>query len=242
MKRLFFIAVFFPAAIGFAQPASKHSALLVVDMRIPARFHLVDQHVQQRLESLGFAVTMIDHEAPGSAADGMDLLVISSTVSGHTVAGKFTNCPAPVVTWEAYVLMHMHMTGKFQGVDYYCDHRDRPLEYVWMVNAPHPIAAGLPNGLFKPFKLPQPQSPATVAQVNWGRPLPSASIIATLPGEPTKAGVFAYEKGALMDCDFPAPARRVMLFLHSDGFDQLNDDGLKLFDAAILWAAASPKS
>jgi hypothetical protein len=219
---------------------TSRSALFVVNETIPARFHEVDLHVQAHLEKMGFAVTRVNETEPPSRADGMDLVVVSSTVSGHVVAGKFTDSPVPVLTWEAYVLPHMHMAGKLQEVDYYCDHLGaEEFKYLSLVNAPHPIAAGLPNGLFEPFIKSQPQPPAKEAQYNWGHPGPGASVIATLPGEPRKAGIFCYERGAAMYDDFPAPARRVMFFLHSDGFDQLNPAGVRLFDAAIWWAVGA---
>ena len=72
--------------------------------------------------------------------------------------------------------------------------------------------------------------------MGWGKPAPGATIIATIPGEPQHAVVFAYEKGATMDYDFSAPARRVGLFLGNRTFDKLSPDGSALFDAAIDWA------
>jgi hypothetical protein len=39
-----------------------------------------------------------------------------------------------------------------------------------------------------------------------------------------------------MDYDFLAPARRVFIGLDNGTFDKLNDNGRKLFDAAIRWA------
>jgi hypothetical protein len=75
--------------------------------------------------------------------------------------------------------------------------------------------------------------------MGWGVPARAASVIATLPGEPDKAVVFGYEKGATMDYDFIAPARRVALFLDNETFAQLSPDGLALFDAAVRWSVAS---
>jgi hypothetical protein len=63
-----------------------------------------------------------------------------------------------------------------------------------------------------------------------------ASIIATLYGQPEKAVIFTYEKGATMDYESLAPARRVMFFLGNDTFTNLSGAGIKLFDAAIDWA------
>lgn len=72
--------------------------------------------------------------------------------------------------------------------------------------------------------------------MSWGKPGLGASIIATLYGQPDKAAIFTYEKGATMDYETLAPARRVMFFLDNATFTNLSDTGLTLFDAAIDWA------
>ena len=63
---------------------------------------------------------------------------------------------------------------------------------------------------------------------------------ATLPDEPQRAVIFAYEKGATMANDFMAPARRVFFCLNNDTYDDLSEEGLKLFDAAVLWGLGKP--
>ncbi|WP_266156701.1 hypothetical protein [Dyella silvatica] len=74
--------------------------------------------------------------------------------------------------------------------------------------------------------------------MNWGKPGLGASIIATVAGQPEKVAIFGYEKGATMDYESLAPARRVMFFLDNETFDNLTPEGLHLFDAAIDWAMA----
>jgi hypothetical protein len=76
------------------------------------------------------------------------------------------------------------------------------------------------------------------AAMSWGKPGLGATIIATLYGQPEKAAIFAYEKGATMDYESLAPARRVMFFLNNDTFGNLSPAGASLFDAAVDWAAA----
>jgi hypothetical protein len=77
-------------------------------------------------------------------------------------------------------------------------------------------------------------------EMGWGKPGPGATIVATLCGEPTHAVVFAYEKGATMDYDFIAPARRVALFLGNRSFEKLSADGNAIFDAAVDYALSTP--
>jgi len=70
----------------------------------------------------------------------------------------------------------------------------------------------------------------------------AALSIATLTGEPEKATIFGYERGATMDYDFLAPARRAFVFLDNDTFGNLMPAGLALFDAAVRWSVADPAS
>jgi len=74
--------------------------------------------------------------------------------------------------------------------------------------------------------------------MNWAGP-PRRHRHRTFPGELDKSPLFAYEKGATMDGENLAPARRVMVFLDNTTF-RPQRAGLKLFDAAVLWAAGNP--
>lgn len=221
-----------PLSAAPLNSADLHGKHVLFIVWLDSKAHPTDLKVQQHLESLGCVVKMVDDVAPVTAADGQDLIIISSTVSGKNVEGRFKHSTTPVLLWESNILDDMSMTGKHQDVDWGEDEKPEQT-YIWLVNAPHPLAAGLPNGLLSPFG-------DSVKKINWGKPGLGAAIIATLPGEPTKAVIFGYEPGAIMDYDFPAPARRVMFFLHNSTFDNLNAAGLKLFDAAVAWAAGKP--
>ncbi|MGC4250641.1 MAG: hypothetical protein QM605_03975 [Sphingobium sp.] len=120
------------------------------------------------------------------------------------------------------------MTAKRHDVDFGEAEKER---YLWIVNAPEPMAAGLPAGVANVYKNQAPMS--------WGKPGLGAKIIATIYGQPEKAAVFGYESGATMDYETLAPARRVMLFLNNGGFANLSATGLALFDASIDWAAGN---
>ena len=156
----------------------------------------------------------------------MALVVISSTVAAKHVNAGWRYAPVPLLTWENDCLDDLAMTGKRSGADYGEAPRER---YLWLVNAPHPLAAGLPAGVTNVY--------VKQAGMSWGRPGLGASTIATLYGQPEKAAIFGYEKGATMDYESLAPARRVMFFLDNESFDNLSPSGLKLFDAAVAWAA-----
>lgn len=187
----------------------------------------VDDSIRAHLVSRGYAVTVLNQDTPATRASNARLVILSSTVAAKSVDSGWRQLPVPLLTWENDLLDDLAMTGKRHDVDYGEAPRER---YLWLVNAPHPVAAGLPAGA---VNVHQKQ-----AGMSWGKPGLGASIIATLYGQPDKAAIFTYETGATMDYESLAPARRVMVFLGNDTFGNLSDAGVKLFDAAVDWAAA----
>jgi len=210
------------AAPAWAAPKSR-KVLLVIQTGGPNQ--AVDDKVREHLAGRGFAVTLANQDADPATAKGFDLVVISSTVSAKDLAAGWRQSPVPLLLWENDALDDLAMTGKRHDVDFGAAAKER---YVWIVNAPHPMAAGLPAGVANVY--------VKQAGMSWGKPGLGATTIATLYGEPDKAAIFGYEKGATMDYESLAPARRVMFFLDNDTFTNLSPAGLALFDAAIDWA------
>ncbi len=186
----------------------------------------VDRQIAAHLGARGYAVTLIEQDAPVAAAAEADLVLISSTVSAKAVRPAWRQLAKPLLTWENDFLDDLAMTGKRHDTDFGETGKER---YLWIVNAPHPIAAGLPAGVADVYRKQAPMS--------WGRPGLGAATIATVYGQPEKAALFAYERGATMDYEALAPARRVMCFLDNDTFPNLSAAGIALFDAAVDWAA-----
>lgn len=207
-----------------AQPAPATRVAMLVQVGGPNL--KVDERIGAHLQTRGYAVRFVDQAATPDAARDSDLVIISSTVSAKNVAAGWRTLDKPLVTWENDLLDDLAMTGKRHDVDFGETGKER---YVWLVNAPHPIAAGLPAGATNVYGKQAPMS--------WGKPGLGASIIATVYGQPDKAAIFAYEKGATMDYEALAPARRVMFFLDNDTFVNLSPAGLALFEAAVDWAA-----
>ncbi|MFM0032680.1 hypothetical protein PQR70_41440 [Paraburkholderia madseniana] len=185
----------------------------------------VDQKIATHLEARGYSVRMLDQAQAPEAVGDADLVVISSTVSSKQVVGGWRYLAKPFLTWENDLLDDFAMTGKRHDVDFGEAEKER---YLWLVNAPHPISAGLPAGVTNVY--------GKQAAMSWGKPGLGATTIATLYGQPEKAAIFAYEKGATMDYESLAPARRVMFFLNNDTFGNLSPAGNSLFDAAVDWA------
>lgn len=183
-----------------------------------------DRKVEAHLASLGHRVTRVDQRADPSQAKGQDLVVLSSTVAAKDVNPGWRFVEVPLLTWENDLLDDLAMTGKRHDVDFGTVPKER---HLWIVNAPHPMAAGLRAGIADVYVKQAPMS--------WGKPGLGAITIVTVYGQPEKAAIFAYEKGATMDYESLAPARRAMVFLDNDTFTNLSPAGLRLFDAAIAW-------
>ena len=189
-----------------------------------------DEKAMAFLKSLGFAVSGADETSPLEAAKNQDLIIISESVDAVDVGTKYRYADIPLLTFENDLLGELGMTGLKNGRDYGTDDEQR---FLWLVNAPHPLAAGLAAGIENVLGDEH-------CKMNWGKPGLGAVTIATLRGEPDKAAIFAYEKGATMNEEFLAPARRVSFFLWQDTFEQLRPEGLALFRAAVLWAVSPP--
>ena len=204
-------------------PRTGKKIVMVVQLNGPSL--AVDQRIATHLEARGYSVRMLDQAQPPEAVGDAELVVISSTVSSKQVVGDWRYLAKPLLTWENDLLDDFAMTGKRHDVDFGEAEKER---YLWLVNAPHPIAAGLPAGVTNVY--------VKQAAMSWGKPGLGATTIATLYGQPEKAAIFAYEKGATMDYESLAPARRVMFFLNNDTFANLSPAGNSMFDAAVDWA------
>lgn len=188
-----------------------------------------DEKHMDFLRKLGFEVTTADDQTSVSQAEGMDLIVISESIRGQAIMDRYRNVRIPVVVNDPDILDDMGMTGQALDRDF---GTDTPARYIDMVNAPHPLSAGL-SGVISVFS-------AGTYEINWGKPANGATYIAHLHGYPDKWTVFAYEKGATMYGDFVAPARRVASWIFEGRFQDLSPDGLTLYAAMLAWAVAPP--
>lgn len=191
-----------------------------------------DTKAMDYLAALGFQVRPADESAGPDTLKGVDLVIVSESVDAIDIGTKYKDTPIPLITFENDILGELDMTGYKNGTDYGTDDNQR---FIWLVNAPHPLAAGLSAGF-------QNVLSDEHYKMNWGHPCLGAITIATLRGEPDKAAIFAYEKGATMNGEFLAPARRLSFFLWQDTFEGLRPEGLALFRAAVLWTDGLPSN
>ena len=185
-----------------------------------------DQPFYDVLDQLGANVTVVQDDLSVAAdANGMCLVVVSASVTGSEVADKFRTVPVPVVTWEYAIYDDMDMTGDTLDTDF---GPADPEEDITIVDAAHPLAAGLSGTLT--VLAPAP------GRMSWGVPAAAAEVVATLPSDQGRATLFAYAAGDAM-VGLTAPAARVGFpCLTSDSNATINADGAALFEAAVTWA------
>jgi hypothetical protein len=250
------------AAAGMLPPSALQGKKVLFVAGEPGKEHPTDDGlVKKHLEAMGFSLSEAADTDPASKAEGMDLIVISSTADPYALKRKYRDTPVPILTWNQPAYPGLAMTGPHLHTDYEVvdpDHffaRSYSELYAYGANTTHEIARAvdLKDQLFGTFYL----RPGTAG---WGCPTVAATVIATFEGYPCRAGLFAYEKGAVMFGGVSAPARRVGFFMANDNFHlltvaygpalrdpDLRDwyKGLALFDASIRWAvsasAAAPK-
>ncbi|MEN3977735.1 hypothetical protein JZ784_02345 [Acinetobacter sp. CWB-B33] len=235
MKKLFLMLIatlslgFLTASMSaFAAKVSTHIALI---SQINGSSYANDLAIKQHLEALGYTVQILDQLQDPTQIKQVDAIILSSTVGSKNLKAGWRQLEIPLMTWESDYIDDLAMTGKRSGQDFGEVDKAR---YLWLVNAPHRLSANLPAGTLNVYK--------KQTMMNWGKPGLGATIIATVYGEPEKAAIWGYEKGATMDYESLAPAKRLMFFLHNDTFSDLSSDGVKLFDASVKWLMAPENS
>lgn len=200
-----------------------------------------DQPIVDRIRNAGNSVIERNHSNVTAAdAIGVDLVMISQSVYSTEIEDMFRNAEVPLLTWEAWLLDNLGMTGAEEDKDIgEVVEQDK----VKIVNSGHPMAAGFSGEV----KTIEHKSKDEISQ--WGVPNENAIIIATLKGgkkidagsnalsddedEDNRIAIFGYEAGAAM-VGMNAPARRV--FIHNASGDNMTNEGWELLNAAAVWA------
>jgi hypothetical protein len=183
-----------------------------------------DEALKVRLEALGFAVTTLqDMDSKTEDATGKVLVLVSASVSSTAIATKFRDAKVPVISMEPFVFDDFQMTAATSGTDF--DFAPGQSE-IFVENGRHPLAAGLRCAV---------TVATTAGQFAWGAPAASAEKVATVANDARRHVIFAYRTRAMM-VGLAAPAARVGWFASESVAPSLNEDGLKLFDAAVEWA------
>lgn len=225
-----------PAALHAAlAQAAQGRKLLFVERVHGGEGWEADQHNVAYLRQLGFDVTTADQDDPATAAQGQDIVLISATCSKYKLTNKYRDVTVPLMCYEGLMADSLYFAARDRYSDYgehgeEKESEDPPESYLDIVNAWHPLAAGLPAGPVQVTKEP--------GTLKWATPSRGALVIATLPYAPEQCAIFGYEKGVTMAYDHVAPARRLLFPLDNPAFDDLTPDGFALYDAALLWLLA----
>jgi hypothetical protein len=211
----------FDAAIRWAR---RPRAMLVVGA---TPLSAGDETLRARLEqSFGFVVDVrLSSDAIDQIGASKDLIVVSESAVPASVGSKLTTLAVPVVAMNPSLFDDLKMTGTTQNTDFGEALNQTAIQ---IVTATHPLAAGLALGTVTVT--------TAAAKFAWGKPSTNAVQIARVVGSSTQSVVFAYENGASM-VGANAPARRVGWLAERDTPALLTADGLRLFDAAVFWAA-----
>ncbi len=186
-----------------------------------------DNAINQHLIDRGFDVFLMQGARvpdDGSSALGRDLIIETSTLGSGTVevdgVGKFKNLTIPAMNWEA------SSTDAFGFMAANASPGTTASQsQVNIVDDTHQMAAGFPKGL---LTVTAPETYSQAQPVN-------AHVIATLAADPSQAIIFYYDKGEKGANDFVMPARRAFFFFQDNTAAAANENGWKLFDAAVDW-------
>jgi hypothetical protein len=207
-----------------AAPVAR-ALLLVGDQPPIAADGLLSQHLQ----GLGFMVRVLpvrnttEADAAAAAAAGQQLVVLSNSMpQGPGLPGMIRDLPTPIICMKPAFLDNMSIGESPFGESF---------ETSMAIAAPgHPMAAGRSGRV---------QVANGQTRMIFGRPLPSATVIATAVDDRILVTIFALERGAATPAG-PTRGRRVGWMAQAMTINAFNITGWALFEAAAKWAAAPP--
>ena len=212
----------FMQQMGNSAPSPSRKALFVVG-KLP--LYKSDELIKERLELLGFHVTVVvDSSTYSGQGSNKDLVVISSTIYDGYVTTKFRDVAVPVITWENDIFDSMSMAW---------DTGDYPNQDSVKIYKAHPLSMGFSK--YKTVKVYDDSNDPDEHRLAYAKVYSAAIKVATVPSNSSKAVIFAYEKGAALGTIW-APAKRVGLFFQNYDDLSVNNYGIGFFDAAVVWA------
>ncbi|UJF35595.1 hypothetical protein [Paenibacillus hexagrammi] len=186
-----------------------------------------DPIVMKHFEKIGYTVIdMADNVFKADRVNGFGVVFVSPTVNSSRIDAELKHSTVPIVYAKPQVASITGLTGM---LDYGQLDAAKTLQ---IKDNKHPLAAGLKD---------QVTVYKNDGKIGYAIPGKEAVTIVTAPGDDKKAAVFAYEKGAKNINNEPVPARQVFFYLSAGEEMNQTDDGLKLLDAAIQWAAQNGK-
>ena len=207
-----------PAPLG---PPRPKLALLVVGGNVN-NLGNGDERLLEILTGLDFTVVLADDNDQIEDAPAAGVVVISQSAAAGTVADEYRTFDSPVLVMNSALFDDMRMTGNGNQAIGTTNARE-----VEIKMPQHPLAGGLSGRV---------AISAANTALSWGVPAANAVVVATLAADATRATVFGYEEATTMAQNQRAPARRVGFFAGNALTDRMSPEGVKLFEAAALWA------
>jgi ferric-dicitrate binding protein FerR (iron transport regulator) len=187
---------------------------------------VTEKLLNARLWQMGFRVD-VRHYEDVQASDLADRAIVIVSLFDYGIGEPaleridLAHADVPVICLEPAGYPQLGMSAGKEGISFGFRAGHSPVDFV----APdHPLAAGLHgvrDGLIRSI-------------IGWGRPLDRATTIAHLPDHPEHAVIFAYDSQQMLH-SFPAPARRVGLFLDPSDINEHSHHDWRLLEAAVNW-------
>ncbi|MFK8024924.1 MAG: hypothetical protein AB8G26_13270 [Ilumatobacter sp.] len=174
--------------------------------------------VVDRLRASGYHVVTVDDDDTADAIDGVDAVVISSSVDPSIVTDTPAGWALPVLTWEGY--LHDDLGLATRGGE------TSKLRRLVVFEGDHPLAGGLTG---------RQLMTSSAHRLSFGLVGPGARVAATEQntGRPV---IFAYERGAELADGSPAAGRRVGFHFDYDAPRTATTAAWEAFDRAVAWA------
>lgn len=184
-----------------------------------------DVAIADRLKGMGFNVTHLsDRELTADATKGYDLIYISQTTNSKFLkTGAMKEVAIPTVYVKSHGMFYLGLSSQEEGTTV------KKLKSVEIVDSKHKVAGGL-SGTVDVYT-----ETGDNFGVSYGIPGKEAKVIATVPGDHTKAALYYYDKGAKADNGYEVKARLSYYYWSNGMQDTSTDAGWKLWDNIVLW-------
>ncbi|WP_063867699.1 hypothetical protein [Paenibacillus sp. Soil766] len=184
-----------------------------------------DVVMADRLKGMGFVVTRLgDKDFTVDETKGYDLLYFSQTVNSKFLKdGVMKDVAIPTVYVKSHGMFYLGLSSLEEGATV------KKIKSIEIVDSKHKIAGGL-SGTIDVYK-----EADTGYGVSYGVVGKEAKVIATIPGDSSKAALFYYDKGSKADNGYTVKARLSFYYWSNGMQDKSTDEGWKLWDNIVLW-------
>jgi hypothetical protein len=176
--------------------------------------------LKNRLQTLGFAVTLRSGAAVTAADASGKIVLISESVTSTDVNTKLRNVSVPVLAFEPSLFDDL---GLVDAVSTNYGTLTGQSSVLLLGNAASPsgdVSVGVTS---------------TGQTFAWGKPVASATRIATVVGDSSRSLIFSFERGSALS-GLTAPARRAGWFATATTPTAFNSNAWSLFDGLVRWA------